>query len=76
MAQPGTDYFTPVNSTVKSALTDDSGNSVLISCTVANLPSAVAGYVIGCLAIATDSGVLYCNTGTAASASFVKVSST
>ena len=76
MATQGTNFFTAVNSTVNSALTDNAGNSVLISCTAANLPSSKAGYAIGCLAIATDSGVLYCNTGTAASSSFVKVSGT
>lgn len=63
-----TNYFT--GATVDKALSDNSGNAVLIKCTVANLPSAVAGYSVSCLAIATDTGALYVNTGTATSATF------
>lgn len=70
----GTNYFTSQTANIKIALTDDSGNAVLITCTVATLPTT-AGYAIGCLAL-TEAGIPYCNTGTATVASFVKVSST
>ena len=68
----GTGLFSPTTSApVKIALTDDAGNALLVKSTVANIPSAVAGYAVGCLLIATDTGALYSNTGTATSASFV-----
>lgn len=70
----GTNYFTTLSTTVDCALTDKVGNAVLITCTVANLPTG-AGFRIGCIAI-TEAGIPYCNTGTAAIASFVKVSAT
>lgn len=61
--------FFPSNGTVKVALSDDFGNAVLIRCTVANLPSAVAGYAVSCIAQTTDGGI-YQNTGSATSATF------
>ena len=68
----GTGLFSPTTSApVKIALTDDAGNALLVKSTAANIPSAVAGYAVGCLLIATDTGALYSNTGTATSASFV-----
>ena len=70
----GTNLFAEKNSTVKVALTDDSDNAILIKCTVANIPTSAAGYSIGCLAI-TEAGVLYTNTGTAASATWTIVGS-
>ncbi len=66
----GTNLFTFPVKNVKVALTDDSGNAVFIECTVANLPSAVAGFAISCIAKATDTGALYINTGTATSCTF------
>ncbi len=59
----------PVSTGVKIQLTNDAGQPILIICTVANLPSAVAGYAVGCLAMTTDSGVIYKNSS-ATSASF------
>lgn len=56
---------------VNPFLTNDSGHVILARGTVANIPSAVADYAVGCLYLATDTGVLYSNTGTTASASFV-----
>lgn len=69
----GSNFFAPINTTVDCALTDKSGNARLITCTVANLPSAVAGYAIGCIAM-TEAGALYSNTGSATSATFTIVS--
>ncbi len=53
-------------------LSDESTNAILIKCTVANMPTG-AGYAIGCVAIATDSGNLYTNTGTASAATFTQL---
>ena len=72
---PGTNFFTKYNTTVDIALIDLEGNASLIRCTAANLPSAIANYAIGCIAYATDTGVLYTNTGTASSCTFTAVDS-
>lgn len=63
-----TNYFS--GGTVDKALSDNFGNATLVRSTVANIPSAVSGYAIGCLLQATDTGGIYTNTGTAASATF------
>ena len=65
----GTNLFAG-NTGVQVALTDIDGNAVLSRGTVANLPSAVAGYAVSGVYQATDSGALYLNTGTVASATF------
>lgn len=67
---PGTNFFATKGS-VQIALTDASDNAVLARGTVANLPSAVAGYAVSCLYQATDSGAIYENTGTALSCTFI-----
>lgn len=69
MASNGTNFY-PYNGTVKVALTDEQGNADLVRCTVANIPASVAGYAIGCLLKATDTGGIYTNTGTASSCTF------
>ncbi len=51
-----------------------SGSRKLIRCTTANLPSAVAGFALGCMAMATDTGIWYSNTGTVSSCTFTKAS--
>lgn len=56
--------------TVNRWLIDSIGNGVLVHCTTANIPSAVAGYAVGCMLNATDTGRLYTNIGTTSSASF------
>lgn len=71
----GTNYFTPKTSVVDVALTDSNDNATLVRSTVANIPSAVAGYAIGCVLQATDSGNAYVNTGTASSCTFTKLDS-
>lgn len=71
-----TNYFSPKTSTVDTALTDGAGNAVLARGTAANLPTGLAGYAIGCLYMATNNGVLYVNTGTAASATWSTVTVT
>lgn len=68
----GTNFFSG-NSGVQVALTDASGNAVLARGTVANLPSGVANYAVSCIYMATDSGALYENTGTASSATFTLI---
>ena len=69
----GTNFFTKASPTVDIAFTDGAGNARLINCTVANLPSAVAGYAVGCIA-QTEAGALYSNTGSATSCTFTIVS--
>jgi hypothetical protein len=53
-------------------LINDAGNCIFIRCTAANLPTG-AGYAIGCMAEAVDSGVLYYNSGTASAATFTAI---
>lgn len=67
--------FFPYNGAVKVALSDDQGNADLVRCTVANIPSGVAGYAISCILQATDIGAAYINTGTTASATFTLLDS-
>ena len=59
--------------TVDTYFTNDAGHAIMIRCTAANLPSAVAGYAVGCLAEATDTGAAYFNTGSTSSATFTLV---
>lgn len=42
----------------------------LLMASGASVPSAVAGYAIGCLFVKNDNGAMYRNTGTAASCTF------
>ncbi len=70
----GSNFFTPLNANIDVALTDkDNGNATLIRCTAANMPSAVAGYAVGCLGQATDSGANFVNTGSVTSATFTQL---
>jgi hypothetical protein len=69
---PGTGLFAPSGAAVMVALNDEAKNALLAKGTAANLPSAVAGYAIGCTYIATDTGAQYTNIGTAASCSFIQ----
>ena len=69
----GTNLFTPYGGTIETALTDDSGNAILIKCAAASLPTG-SGYAIGCIGLATDTGAFYTNTGTASVASFTLIS--
>lgn len=71
---PGSNFFVPLGSNAV-AFTDESGNAVLVKGTTANLPSATSGYAVGCEFIATDTGTLYTNVGTATSCNFVGASS-
>lgn len=68
----GTNFFTKYTSTVDVALTDKSGNATLIRCVAGSLPTD-AGYAVGCIAQATDTGVIYYNSGTVSVASFTAV---
>jgi hypothetical protein len=53
---------------------DNSSNILLMKVTTSGqLPSAVAGYAYGCLAICADSGALYYNSGGATSCTFTAI---
>ena len=67
----GTGFFAPAGAAVMIAFSDEAQNALLAKGTTANLPSAVAGYAIGCTYIATDTGAQYVNVGTASSCSFI-----
>lgn len=61
--------------TVQSVLTDSLGNTTLAICTAANLPSGKSGYSVGCIAMASDTGVCYSNTGSLTSSTFTAFNS-
>lgn len=63
--------FFPSNGLVRASLSNELGQVALAECLVADIPSAVAGYAVGCELIATDTGAHYYNTGTATSCTFV-----
>ncbi len=75
MAIGPTNFFTPAIGAVQAALGDNLGDAVFIKCTAANLPSAKPGYAVGCIAMATDTGVIYSNTGSRTSSTFTASSS-
>ena len=61
--------------TVKVQLTDSLGLATLISAATANIPSAVAGYAIGCICMDETTGLGYMNTGSATSCTFTAFNS-
>lgn len=65
----GTSFSAPASSVIDVQLNDKFGNAILIRCAVANLPTGVAGYAVGCIAQTTDAGVIYKNSSST-SASF------
>jgi len=70
----GTNYFTDNgDANVKTALTNENGDAIIVSAPSANIPSAKAGYAIGCLLINSTSGSPYVNIGTTASCTFALV---
>lgn len=70
----GTDFFTTSGS-VEIALADKAGNAVLSKGTLANLPSAAAGFAVGGQYIATDTGATFVNLGTTATSAFAGIAS-
>lgn len=66
-----TNFFEPTDSPIQIERCDEHGNAIFGKCAVASLPSAVAGYAVGCQLVTTDAGVIYHNVGTTASCSFV-----
>ena len=66
----GTGLYAPAGAAVEIAENDESLNALRVKCTTANIPSAVSGYAIGCYLTATDTGIIYINTGSASSCSF------
>lgn len=70
----GTNLFIENGDTgVKTALTNDALDAVLVHATTANIPSGKAGYAVGCLLMNTTTGTLFINQGTVASCSFQDV---
>ena len=69
---PGTNLYAPKTSAIDVDLTDVSGNAVRAKCATASIPSATAGYAIGCDLMDTTTGLHYYNTGTAASCTFTR----
>lgn len=67
----GTGLFAPAGAAVAIALTDESNNAILVKSTVANIPSQVAGYAVGCLLITTDTANVFQNLGTTLLCNFV-----
>lgn len=61
--------------TVQSILINSIGNTTLATCTAANLPSGQPGYAVGCIAMASDTGVCYSNTGSITSSTFTAFNS-
>jgi len=70
MAMKGTNFFQQNKETVNSAFIDEYGNAILVKCATGDIPSAVAGYAVGCLLINTTTGNLYTNTGSVTSCTF------
>lgn len=56
--------------TIDTYLANPAGHTILCRSTVANIPSAMAGYAVGCILQATDTGNNYINTGTTSSSTF------
>ena len=67
-----TNFWTPIDSNVSAGIGDELGNANIVKCTAATLPTG-AGFAVGCLGLATDTGLLYYNTGTTSVASFTAV---
>ena len=68
----GTGFFAPAGAAVMISQTDEVGNAFMCKGTTANLPSAAAGYAIGCTYVATDTGSQYTNIGSATSCNFIQ----
>lgn len=65
-----TNFATGISGTVvEPYFTNSSGDVIFARCAVANIPTG-AGYAVGCIIQASDSGNNYVNTGTATAASF------
>lgn len=66
-------FYSSNQPTVNVWGTDEIGNAILVKSTVANIPSGVAGYAVGCELTASDTGNHYLNTGTVSSATFTLI---
>jgi hypothetical protein len=69
----GTNFFTESSDGVYIALADQAGNATLVRSLTASIPSAVAGFAIGCILSDMETGTQYTNTGTAASCTFTAI---
>ena len=49
------------------------GYAILVRCTSASIPTSKAGYAVGCMLEASDTGFIYSNQGTTTSCSFVQL---
>lgn len=59
--------------TVSVDRADENGNVILCKCATGSIPSAAAGYAVGCILIDTTTGLLYSNTGSVTSCTFTSV---
>lgn len=67
----GTNFSDAIpGATVTHYFTNSSGDWILVRSSVANIPSAAAGYATGCMLQASDTGNLYTNTGSNTSSTF------
>ena len=71
----GTTFLTENgDASVFTALTDESGNATMARCaSTATIPSAKAGYAVGCLLTNATTGSLFINQGSTTSCSFQDV---
>lgn len=66
----GTNYGVLGEDGVTVEFVNQDGNATRVRCATASIPSAVAGYAVGCELTNTTTGLLYINTGTVTSATF------
>lgn len=66
----GTNLFNAIGTGLEGSLTNNAGDWVLVRSTSGAIPSATAGYAIGCELQNATTGSLYVNIGTATSCNF------
>ncbi len=66
----GTNQFVPISTGLEGAFTNNAGDWVFVRATTVAIPSATAGYAIGCTLQNATSGSLFINQGTTTSCSF------
>ncbi len=69
----GTNLFNTVGTGLEVNLTNNAGDAVMVRSTTAAIPSAVAGYAIGCTLQNATTGSMFINRGTATSCTFKDV---
>ncbi len=72
----GTNFLAPQtngDTNVTSIFTNNAGDAILVTAPAANVPSAKAGYGIGCILINSTTGSPFVNVGTATSCLFLAI---